>query len=102
MRYPPVFVKKIQQESQDSFSIVWSDDTLDIYYLADLQQRCPCAACTVKEKKDKAATPVETKEKINAISIKNVGRYALKIQFTTGCSKGIYGFELLRYGIKND
>jgi DUF971 family protein len=44
---------------------------------------------------------VETKEKkideqVQAIKIEGVGRYALRFQFSSGCSHGIYDFDLLR------
>ena len=39
---------------------------------------------------------VNASDEVEALQIVNVGRYALKIDFTKGCSRGIYPFSLLR------
>ena len=36
------------------------------------------------------------REDVRAIKINSVGRYAIRIQFTSGCSAGLYTFDLLR------
>jgi DUF971 family protein len=83
-------VKKITQVDNHSFEILWGDGSLLKYFLRDLQDKCPCASC-VDGPKNVSAT-----RDVRAVNITNVGRYALRIQFLTGCSQGIFGFDMLR------
>lgn len=84
-----VFVKKIVQLTNSSFQIVWSDEKISEFYLSDLQMRCPCARCQERTLKEK-------NEKVKAKRIYSLGNYALKIEFTSGCSRGVFTFNLLR------
>lgn len=94
MRMQPVLVKSIQQKDNHHFTIVWSDGLVKNYRLSDLQSHCPCARCydvnTGKQIVENISKDVRAKK------IVNVGRYALRIQFTQGCSTGIYSFKMLR------
>ena len=36
------------------------------------------------------------REDVRAKRITSVGRYALRIDFTSGCNSGIFGFDFLR------
>jgi ATP-binding protein involved in chromosome partitioning len=82
-------IQNIVQNKNTCFTIYWSDGKTIEYKLSDLQKRCPCAGC--KEKGDAAV-----EKEVGAIKIQQVGRYALKIQFSSGCSMGIYSYEMLR------
>lgn len=95
MKSLPIYVKEIYQKNNHTFSILWSDGSLADYRLSDLQRRCPCAGCVdeVTGLRLSHAKPVDND--VKAITIKNVGRYALKIQFSEGCSTGIYSFDML-------
>jgi ATP-binding protein involved in chromosome partitioning len=81
-------IKEIRQKDRHHLQIVWSDGQIHDYRLSDLQKNCPCAGC--KEK-----TP-NVNPDVSAQKVTMVGRYALRIQFTQGCSHGIYELESLR------
>jgi len=66
--------------------VEWPDGIKKRIRFSDLQKRCPCAACN---------TP-SVEEAVGATHIESVGRYAVKIAFTSGCSKGIYPFNFIR------
>lgn len=83
-----VFVQELRQVDSQVFQIVWTDGRKDLFSLAHLQKHCPCRSCFSIEK---AVRP-----DVQALKIENVGRYALRIDFTSGCSKGIYTFAFLR------
>lgn len=85
-----ISLKSLTQVSKHSFAIEWSDGRQDEFHLAELQERCPCAGC--REAKEKKVVDRD----VGAVEIQDVGRYALRIQFTSGCSKGLYEFEMLR------
>lgn len=85
-----VLVREIRQNDNHSFSILWTDGREDVYRLADLQARCPCAACV------EAGEGRPQNLEVSAYRVKSVGRYALKVEFSSGCSNGIFDFNQLR------
>lgn len=88
-----IYIQQIQQEDAHSFTILWSDQLLQRFRLGEVQRCCPCAGCAAK----KGEPPVQAlQDEVKATRIASVGRYAIKITFTKGCSTGIYDFELLR------
>lgn len=92
----PILIKEIKQVDNYTFSIVWSDDQQQFFRLSTLQKACPCANC-VDEKTGRPLLDASTvKENVRAMTLKSIGRYALQIQFTSGCSTGIYTFTMLR------
>jgi ATP-binding protein involved in chromosome partitioning len=88
----PYFIEKIFQKGDQTFCIEWTDGAAIDYDLHALQKRCPCSRCS-DEKLRK-----NSDKNVRATKIENVGRYALRIDFTSGCSQGIYPFSLLREG----
>lgn len=89
-------VKNIWQHDNHNFCVEWSNGKTITYTLGSLQRQCPCAGC-VDETTGERLIPEETiPDDVRAIRISSVGHYALKIQFATGCSNGIYNFDLLR------
>ncbi len=91
----PVLVRSIKQIDNHVFTIEWSDGKLSNYRLSDLQKQCPCANCVDEATGRRVLNEATVKSDVRATKIVNVGRYALRIQFTTGCSTGIYGFDTL-------
>lgn len=92
----PILVRKIQQVDNHSFSIDWSDGKHSMYRLSELQKQCPCANCVDENTGKRLSDDKMVKTDVRAIRIASVGRYALRIQFTSGCSTGIFSFNLLR------
>lgn len=89
-------VEKIKQKDKHTFTVEWNDGLHFDFRLSRLQRRCPCAGChdeaTGKSLIDENKIP----DDLGATSIEAVGQYALRIQFNSGCSKGIYSFDFLR------
>ncbi len=71
------------------------------YRLSDVQKICSCALCRDERTGEALVDESQIDPNVCAKKIVNVGRYALKIEFTSGCSKGIYPFERL-YGMAYD
>ena len=82
------FVQSIQQVDKSRFKIIWTDGKEGVFHLAELQRLCPCSSC------EKQKGIVE--QEMSAKKIVSVGNYALRIDFTAGCSKGIYTYAFLR------
>jgi len=55
--------------------------------LHEIQKKCPCAQC----EKGKIC-----QKEVSLLEFSLVGRYAIKIQFSSGCSQGIYPFSLIK------
>lgn len=87
----PIFVRKIWQLTTTNFAIEWTNGVCMRYLLGTLQANCPCAACRERPP-EQTPTP---KADIQARSISSVGRYALRIDFDTGCNHGIFDFDYL-------
>lgn len=96
MKPPPIYMKKIYQKDRVTFGIDWSDGLSHDYRLAALQKRCPCAQCYDPAADKQLCQANQLDVDVRAITVTNVGRYALRIQFHSGCSKGIYSFAFLR------
>lgn len=89
-------IKKIWQIDRNHFSIVWTDEKKQSFKLSDLQKRCPCSLCFDEAANKRRDDAPDVNESVAAKNIQSVGRYALRVNFTEGCSCGIYDFEFLR------
>ena len=96
MKNPPVLIKKIYQKDNFTFTVDWSDGVSDDYRLSALQKQCSCALCYDPATGKQRNQIDQIDNDVRAVYIKSVGRYALRIQYTSGCSKGIYSFAMLR------
>lgn len=88
-------VKKIHQKDNYTFTIQWNDGVIADYRLSELQKHCPCANCVDEISGNRLLDVNAIKPNVRAISLMSVGRYALKVQFSSGCSTGIYDFDML-------
>ncbi len=91
-----LLIKTIKQKDNHTLSIDWSDGISLDYRLSDLQCNCPCAGCYDVNTKTRRKDAKQVDVNVRAIRISNVGRYALRIEFTNGCTMGIYHYKLLR------
>jgi DUF971 family protein len=91
-----ISINDIKQIDNHHFQIVWNDGTTGLYRLSDLQKNCPCAGCVDEFTGQRIAPSQSVDENVRAINIQSVGRYALKIKFTSGCSTGIYSYQTLK------
>lgn len=95
MSDPALVIKRLEQKDNHAFTIEWSDGQVNEYLLSHLQQHCPCANC-VDEQTGKRRIDAKSFENVRAHRIVSIGRYALRIYFTSGCSAGIFSFEMLK------
>lgn len=85
-------IRSIDQDHPFGFSIAWADGLTTSYRFSDLQNECPCAGCLERSKNQSLSMP----ESVTAKRILPVGKYAIKIEFASGCSAGIYDFDFLK------
>jgi DUF971 family protein len=91
-----MMIRRIEQKDNHSFMIEWSDGKVDVFQLRHLQKACPCAACYDPASGTRLVKEEALDPGVRATKIESVGRYALRIDFTSGCRKGIYSFATLR------
>lgn len=68
--------------------ITWQDGVTSFFQAETVQKFCPCVRC------ERQKMPAESGVKL--LQIDPVGRYAIRVQFSSGCSKGIFPFALFR------
>jgi DUF971 family protein len=93
----PIFIRSIRQKDSQRFTIEWTDGKRMEYRLSDLQRICTCAQCRDERTGKMLIDPSTISDDVEALRIVSVGRYALQIYFSKGCSKGIFSFKLLYY-----
>ncbi len=91
----PLMIKSIEQKDDCLFAIEWNDGLVKEYQLSGLQKRCPCAGCVDEMTGVQILNPATVKDDVRAVKIVSVGRYAIRIFFTSGCSNGIYSYDFL-------
>ncbi len=96
IRTAPILIRRIAQLDNHRFVVEWNDGKVGTYSLSELQRHCPCAGCVDEKSGRRVVDPAAVEDTVRCKTIRNVGRYALRIQFTSGCSNGIYGFDMLR------
>lgn len=89
MKNSLILIQQIKQIDNHSFQIAWTDQKVSVLHLAHVQKHCPCARCAAEKN-------VLVKPDVKATKITNVGIYALAVGFTSGCSRGVFTFSLLR------
>jgi DUF971 family protein len=89
MMKPPVYPVKLSREGRTSFLLTWNDGAVRRYILADVQRVCPCRMC--ERKIERFVDPL-----VVADALVPVGQYGLRFNFSSGCSQGIFPYELLR------
>jgi DUF971 family protein len=92
----PLFMRRLWQKDNCHFVIEWNDKQEQIFRLSEIQRQCPCANCRDEMTGQLLMNPETVQEDVRAVVIRQVGRYGLRIQFTSGCSTGIYSFDHLR------
>lgn len=89
-------IRSLVQKDNHTFTIEWNDGKIAEYRLSELQKQCPCARCVDELTGKRIVQESTINEDVRAKGIDKVGRYALRVEFTSGCSTGIYDFDMLR------
>lgn len=83
-------------QNHQILTLNWKDGEVIKYRLSELQQNCPCAGCVDENTGERLVDPAQIQPDVRALSISQVGRYAIKIDFSSGCCHGIYTFDMLK------
>lgn len=80
---------KAKLSRQNELILIEKDGTEHLIKAKDIQKHCPCAGC-------ESRTTQEIVDDVGIHHIHTAGKYALRFQFSKGCSNGIYSYEQLR------
>ena len=90
----------VSLERKDTYCILaFSDDnTYKLDYL-EVRKNCQCAKCKPRQVNEQIK--IEFEEEISRMmlvkpKVEQVGNYAIRFEWPTGCSSGIHSFEHLR------
>ncbi len=72
-------------------TVVWADRHTSMWEFTHLRALCPCANC------DAGRGRIGRDETVGVRSAAEVGRYALRFEWSDGHDTGIYSFEYLRH-----
>lgn len=78
------------------FLITWEDGHRSLYPYPYLRSRCGCAACLDEWSGRRRIDPGTIPQDIRPLQWMEVGRYALRFEWSDGHKTGIYSFDLLR------
>lgn len=93
---PSLGIKHVWQPDPQHLHIDWSDGSSNIFKLSELQMQCPCANCVDENTGERKVLNTPVQSNVSAFSVSNVGRYAIRIQYSSGCSTGLYSYQFLR------
>ncbi len=76
--------------------IRWNDGSDSLINLQKLRNYCPCAICkSESDEKGKNFIPLFLLDQVTVTNIKQVGNYALSIEWKDGHNTGIYDYNYL-------
>ena len=95
--------EKIEQISGDTLIISWNDGKSCLYNTKTLRANCPCAVCRDEREDDNPLKVLKADlSKIELVSWKWVGNYAVSLEWSDDHDSGIYTYDFLRQLCEND
>ena len=90
-------MRTVEVDRTSHVEIVFEDDELARFDLAELRLNCLCADCNAKRQRGQSVQPdVEAGGTVTVASAKLAGAWGLDLDWSDGHSTGIYPWEHLR------
>jgi DUF971 family protein len=89
------FIPETITHDHENLHIKWKDGKECSYNLLMLRKYCPCAECRGGHDVDSVRT-TDSIERIEFVSYRKIGRYAIQIVWSDRHDLGMYAFEDLR------
>jgi ATP-binding protein involved in chromosome partitioning len=87
---------RIAQQGARALGIRWADGTESVFDVRELRLACACASCVDEWSGRALLDAARVPEDVRPLRIRNVGRYAIQIDWSDGHDAGIYPFRRLR------
>lgn len=86
-----LIIPKVDVRQMDPHRLIfkYNEEEPFILTLSEIQKMCPCARC-------QGAFEKKLDAQVSLLEFSLIGRYALRVQFTSGCSSGLYPFSLIK------
>jgi ATP-binding protein involved in chromosome partitioning len=88
--------QSIEKKDARTLNIVWSDGQATPYDVVALRRACVCAHCVDEMTRAQILKPEQVSESVRPVKVRNLGRYALVVDWTDGHSSSIYSWPYLR------
>jgi len=76
--------KSVSQKDSKTLNIVWKETGEKSYDVVALRRACGCAACVDEMTGAQILKDSDIPETVRPVSVKNLGRYALSLDWTDG------------------
>ena len=93
---PSVTPTRIGQRGARELAIDWADGAQSILDVRALRLACACARCVDEWSGEATLDASSVPMDVHPLRIRNVGRYAIQIDWSDGHDSGIYPFRRLR------
>ena len=93
---PSVTPTRIGQRGARELAIQWADGAESVFDVRALRLACACARCVDEWSGQATLDVASVPEDVHPLRIRNVGRYAIQIDWSDGHDSGIYPFRRLR------
>jgi ATP-binding protein involved in chromosome partitioning len=93
---PSVTPTRIGQRGPRELAIDWADGAQSVFEVRALRLACACARCVDEWSGEATLDAATVPHDVHPLRIRNVGRYAIQIDWSDGHDSGIYPFRRLR------
>ncbi len=87
---------EIKQSGVRELRIIWDDSQVNDFDVVELRRSCRCASCVDEITGSQILQPSQVGEDVRPQTIRQVGNYAIQINWTDGHTSGIFTFDYLR------
>jgi len=86
----------IEKQDNQHLKIIWSDAQEHSYPVVELRRACGCAHCIDELTGEQILKPEQVAETVRPVKVRNMGRYAIAVDWTDGHSSTIFSWKRLR------
>ncbi len=87
---------EIKQSGVRELRISWNDGQVNDFDVVELRRSCRCAACVDEITGSQILQPAQVGEEVRPQTIRQVGNYAIQVNWSDGHTSGIFTFDYLR------
>lgn len=91
-----ILPRAVEKKGPRTLGIVWSDGEESQLDVVGLRRACVCAHCVDELTREAILKPEDVPESVRPLKVRNLGRYALIVDWSDGHSSSIYSWDLLR------
>jgi DUF971 family protein len=90
-----ILPKTVEKKDPRTLAIAWSDGQNGNVDVIQMRRSCVCAHCVDEFTREPILRPEEVSDSVRPTKVRNLGRYALTVDWSDGHSS-IFAWDLLR------